>query len=201
MSEVGGRSMILKKLQEIAPDLEKDSDETRSVVERLKSLEHDGYQFEAAECSFELMVRRLLGQSRRFFELENFTVIGEMPTPSDGRTSTALIKVKVGGEHEMTAAEGDGPVHALDRALRKALGVFYPELSEMKLTDFKVRVLNPQEATAAKVRVLIESTDGRDIWTTVGVSTDIIEASCLALVDSIEYKLMRKAGERSRAAL
>ncbi|OGD22168.1 MAG: citramalate synthase [Candidatus Aminicenantes bacterium RBG_16_63_16] len=201
MSEVGGRSMILKKLQEIAPDLEKDSAETRSVVERLKSLEHDGYQFEAAECSFELMVRRLLGRSRPFFELENFTVIGEMPTPSDGRTSTALIKVKVGGDHEMTAAEGDGPVHALDRALRKALGVFYPELNEMKLTDFKVRVLNPQEATAAKVRVLIESTDGRDIWTTVGVSTDIIEASCLALVDSIEYKLMRQAGERSRAAL
>jgi len=200
MSEVGGRSMILKKLQEIAPGLEKDSAETRSVVEKLKSLEHDGYQFEAAECSFELMVRRLLGQSRPFFELENFTVIGKMPTPSDGRTSTALIKVKVGGEHEMTAAEGDGPVHALDRALRKALGVFYPELNEMKLTDFKVRVLNPQEATAAKVRVLIESTDGHDIWTTVGVSTDIIEASCLALVDSIEYKLMRKAGERSRAA-
>ncbi len=199
MSEVAGRSMILRKLKEIFPGLEKDSAETRAVVEKLKNLEHDGYQFEAAECSFELMVRRLLGQNQPFFELENFTVIGEMPTPSDGRTSTALIKVKVGGQHEVTAAEGDGPVHALDRALRKALGVFYPELNAMKLTDFKVRVLNPQEATAAKVRVLIESTDGLDIWTTVGVSTDIIEASCLALVDSIEYKLMQKTRKESRA--
>ncbi len=201
MSEVAGRSLILKKLEAIVPGLEKDSAETRTVVEKLKSLEHDGYQFEAAECSFELMVRRLLGRSRPFFELENFTVIGEMATPSDGRTSTAMIKVKVDGKQEMTAAEGDGPVHALDQALRKALGVFYPELKEMKLTDYKVRVLNPKEATAAKVRVLIESTDGRDIWTTVGVSTDIIEASCLALVDSIEYKLMQATREKSRAFL
>jgi 2-isopropylmalate synthase len=201
MSEVAGRSMILKKLRQISPDLGKDSAETRSVVEKLKALERDGYQFEAAECSFELMVRRLLGKYKPFFELENFTVIGEMPTPNDGRTSTALIKVKVEGRHEVTAAEGDGPVHALDRALRKALEVFYPELGEMKLTDFKVRVLNPKAATAAKVRVLIESTDGKDIWTTVGVSTDIIEASCLALVDSIEYKLMQKIQEKFRAFL
>jgi 2-isopropylmalate synthase len=201
MSEVAGRSLILKKLKEIAPELEKDSSETRSVIEKLKNLEHDGYQFEAAECSFELMVRRLLGKYKPFFELENFTVIGEMPTSSDGRTSTALIKVKVEGKQEVTAAEGDGPVHALDRALRKALEVFYPELNEMRLTDFKVRVLNPREATAAKVRVLIESTDGKDIWTTVGVSTDIIEASCLALVDSIEYKLMQKIQEKFQAFL
>jgi 2-isopropylmalate synthase len=199
MSEVGGRSLILKKLKQIFPDLEKDSAETRSVIENLKTLENDGYQFEAAECSFELMVRRLLGKYKPFFELEHFTVIGEMPAPGDCRTSTAMVKVMVEGKHEVTAAEGDGPVHALDCALRKALEVFYPELKEMKLIDFKVRVLNSGEATAAKVRVLIESTDGRDIWTTVGVSTDIIEASCLALVDSIEYKLMQKIQEKFRA--
>jgi 2-isopropylmalate synthase len=201
MSEVAGRSMILRKLKEISPELEKDSEETQSVVEKLKSLENEGYQFEAAESSFELMVRRLLGKYKPFFELEDFKVIGEMPTPSDGRTSMALIKVSVEGKREVTAAEGDGPVHALDRALRKALEVFYPELREMKLTDYKVRVLNPKDATAAKVRVLIESTDGRDIWTTVGVSTDIIEASCLALVDSIEYKLLQKIQEKFRAFL
>jgi 2-isopropylmalate synthase len=201
MSEVSGRSMILRKLKEISPDLEKDSAETQSVVDKLKSLENDGYQFEAAESSFELMVRRLLGKYKPFFELENFKVIGEMPSPGEGPNSTALIKVRVDGKREVTAAEGDGPVNALDRALRRALEVFYPELGEMKLIDYKVRVLNPQDATAAKVRVLIESTDGRDIWTTVGVSTDIIEASCLALVDSIEYKLMQKIQEKFRAFL
>ncbi len=128
-------------------------------------------------------------------------MIGERMTPCNGHAAMALIKVSVDGKREVTAAEGDGPVNALDRALRKALEVFYPELREMKLTDYKVRVLNPQDATAAKVRVLIESTDGREIWTTVGVSTDIIEASCLALVDSIEYKLMQKIQEKFRAFL
>ena len=201
MSEVSGRSMILRKLKEIFPELEKDSAETRSVVEKLKSLESAGYQFEAAESSFELMVRRLLGKYKPFFALEDFKVIGEQTSPGDGPAATAMIKVSVDGRREVTAAEGDGPVNALDRALRKALEVFYPELKEMKLSDYKVRVLNPQDATAAKVRVLIESTDGRDIWTTVGVSTDIIEASCLALVDSIEYKLMQKIQEKFRAFL
>ena len=115
----------------------------------------------------------------------------EQPT-QNGSSASALIKVKVDGKSEITAAEGDGPVHALDRALRKALEVFYPELSCVYLTDFKVRVIDSQSATAAKVRVLIESTDGETSWTTVGVSTDIIEASWIALVDSIEYKLLKE---------
>jgi len=109
--------------------------------------------------------------------------------------------VKVDGKSEITAAEGDGPVHALDRALRKALEVFYPELSSVHLTDFKVRVIDSESATAAKVRVLIESTDGESVWTTVGVSTDIIEASWIALVDSIEYKLIKDLEKKIRVYL
>ena len=117
-------------------------------------------------------------------------IIGEQPTSGE-YSSSAIIKVKVDGTDEITAAEGDGPVHALDRALRKVLDKFYPELSNVHLTDYKVRVINGRDATAAKVRVLIQSTDGDSVWTTVGVSTDIIEASWIALVDSIEYKLLK----------
>lgn len=199
MSEVSGRSTILKKTQKISPDLKKNSPETQLIMDRLKELEHRGYQFEAAECSFELMVRKNLGKYKPFFQLDNFTIIGEHPLQNSGFSSSAIIKVNVDGKQEITAAEGDGPVNALDRALRKALEVFYPELKEMRLTDFKVRVLNPEEATAAKVRVLIESTDGKDNWTTVGVSTDIIEASCMALVDSIEYKLLKDIEKKFKA--
>lgn len=189
MSEVSGRSTILNKIQKISPGLHKGSKETNSIIARLKELELEGYQFEAAESSFELMVRRHLGKYEPFFQLENFTIVG----------ASAIIKVTVDGIEEITAAEGDGPVNALDRALRKALELFYPELKEMHLTDYKVRVLDPEEATAAKVRVLIESTDGKDIWTTVGVSSDIIEASCIALTDSIEYKLLKNIEKKFRA--
>jgi len=199
ISEVSGRSTILKKLQKINPKLRKDSKEVQLIIDQIKKLEHKGYQFEAAECSFELMVRKYLGKYEPFFKLENFTIIDEMPTQNSSISSSAIIKVNVDGKQEISAAEGNGPVNALDKALRKALEVFYPELKEMHLTDFKVRVLNPEEATAAKVRVLIESTDGKDCWTTVGVSTDIIEASCIALVDSIEYKLLKDIEKKFRA--
>lgn len=199
MSEVSGRSTILKKIQKIKPDLKKDSKETQLVIELLKDLEHKGYQFEAAESSFELIARKHLGKYKPFFRLENFTIIDKGPFQNGDVSSSAVIKVNVDGKKEITAAEGDGPVNALDKALRKALEVFYPELKEVRLTDFKVRVLNPEEATAAKVRVLIESTDGKESWTTVGVSTDIIEASCTALVDSIEYKLMKDIEKKFRA--
>lgn len=201
MSEISGRSTILQKIKKVSPELRKDSQETQMIVDHLKEMEHKGYQFEAAECSFELMVRKHLGKYQPFFHLENFTIIEEYSTKNGGITSSAIIKVNVDGKQEITAAEGEGPVNALDRALRKALEVFYPELKEMHLTDFKVRVLNPQDATASKVRVLIESTDGKDIWTTVGVSKDILEASCIALVDSIEYKLMKNIEKRFRAFL
>ena len=196
LSEVSGRSTILKKLQKIDPELRKDSKETQAIIDLLKELERQGYQFEAAESSFELMVRKHLGLYEPFFRLENFTVVDEQPLQDDAVSSSAIIKVDVDGKKEITAAQSDGPVHTLDRALRKALEVFYPELKEMHLTDFKVRVLDPERATGAKVRVLIETTDGKESWTTVGVSTDIIQASCLALVDSIEYKLLKDIGKK-----
>ncbi|NLO99949.1 MAG: citramalate synthase [Clostridiaceae bacterium] len=191
MSEVSGRNTILEKIRELNPAIKKDSSETEAIINRLKQLEHQGYQFEGAESTFELVIRKQLGKYKPFFELEKFKLMTEQPT-QNGSSASALIKVKVDGKSEITAAEGDGPVHALDRALRKALEVFYPELSCVYLTDFKVRVIDSQSATAAKVRVLIESTDGETSWTTVGVSTDIIEASWIALVDSIEYKLLKE---------
>ncbi len=199
MSEVSGRSTILDKIQKVSPELKKNSKQTQSIIDLLKKSEHEGYQFEGAECSFELMIRKYLGKYQPFFQLESFMIISEQSLKNGNSSSSAVIKVNVDGEEEFTAAEGDGPVNALDRALRKALEVFYPELKDVHLTDFKVRVLNPEEATAAKVRVLIESTDGKDIWTTVGVSTDILQASCIALVDSIEYKLLKNIEKKFKA--
>ncbi|NLM75542.1 MAG: citramalate synthase [Clostridiaceae bacterium] len=191
MSEVAGRKTILEKIKAINPAIDKDSMETENIIQKLKELEHEGYQFEGAESSFELIVRKQLGKYKPFFELEKFQLMTEQPITS-GASASALIKVAVDGKSEITAAEGQGPVHALDKALRKALEVFYPELKDVHLTDFKVRVIDSNKATAAKVRVLIESTDGETVWTTVGVSTDIIEASWIALVDSIEYKLLKE---------
>lgn len=189
MSEVAGRSAVLNLVKKIEPALTKDSEETRRILEKLKEMEHEGYQYEGAESSFELIVMKVLGKYHPFFELKDFKVIVSEPAAVNERNSTAMIKVKVGDQEEITAAEGDGPVNALDNAVRKALVRFYPCISEMKLTDYKVRVLDSTSATAAKVRVLIESTDGNEVWTTIGVSADIIEASWKALVDSIEYKL------------
>jgi 2-isopropylmalate synthase len=191
MSEVAGRSTILSKIQEFDGKLTKDSVETQEIIDKLKELEHIGYQFEGAESTFELVIRKQLGKYKPFFELENYTTMGRQPAEDSAINSSAIIKINVDGKTEMTAAEGNGPVNALDKALRKALEVFYPSLKSVSLRDFKVRVLDTKDATAAKVRVLIESTDGEEYWTTVGVSTDIIEASWLALVDSIEYKLLR----------
>ncbi len=191
MSEVAGRSAVLSLVKKVDPSISKDSPETRKVLEKLKEMEHEGYQYEGAESSFELIVRKVLGKYHPSFELKDFKVIVNEPAAATERNSSAMIKVKVGEQEEITAAEGDGPVNALDNAVRKALVRFYPSISEIKLTDFKVRVLDSTSATAAKVRVLIESSDGNEIWTTIGVSTDIIDASWKALVDSIEYKLGR----------
>lgn len=191
MSEVSGRSTILKHIQRIAPDLDKDSPETVAIMKRLKELEHEGYQFEGAQSTFELIIRKHLGRYKPFFELENFKIVGEQVSKDDEFSAYAMVKVNVDGNVKMTAAEGDGPVNALDKALREALEGFYPELKKVHLTDYKVRVLDSKEATAAKVRVLISTTDGEDEWSTVGVSTDIIAASLIALVDAIEIKLLR----------
>ena len=189
-SEVAGRTTILSMIQKIAPNIEKNSPETVKIIDRLKELEYEGYQFEGAEGGFELVIRKELGKYKPFFELETFKIVGDYPSDVD-ESATAMIKISVDGKKEITAAEGEGPVNALDKALRKALEVFYPALSDVHLTDYKVRVLDSGSATASKVRVLIESSDGVDSWTTVGVSKDIIEASWGALVDSIEYKLIK----------
>lgn len=190
MSEVSGRSTIMKDIHKIDPTVDRKSKATDSIIARLKELEHEGYQFEGAETSFELVIRKELGIYKSFFELGEFKVIVEEPTKSD-YNSTAFIKLRVAGEDELTAAQGIGPVNALDKALRRALIRFYPELDESRLTDYKVRVLDSDKATAAKVRVLIETTDGDESWNTIGVSADIIDASWKALVDSIEYKLIK----------
>jgi 2-isopropylmalate synthase len=195
MSEVAGRSTLLARIRAIDPKIGKDSPETKKIIERLKQLEHEGYHFEAAEQSFELVVRKMLGRYKPFFELVEFKVMVNEPSVN-GMNSSAMIKIRVGSETEITAAEGDGPVNALDKAVRKALERFYPAIGEIRLTDYKVRVLDSDQASAAKVRVLIESTDHREHWTTIGVSTDIIDASWQALVDSIEYKLVREQERR-----
>lgn len=201
LSEVSGRSTVLAEINKIDPSIQKDSPQTKSVMQRIKQLEHDGYQFEAANSTVELLIRKVLGLYTPFFELEHYKIIGEQPLIDKQSCSTAVIKISVSGETEITAAQGDGPVHALDTALKKALTVFYPSIKYVRLTDYKVRVLEPRDATASKVRVLIESTDGDDIWTNVGVSSDIIEASWIALVDSIEYKLTMDLGKGKTCSL
>ncbi|SCN26111.1 2-isopropylmalate synthase [Clostridium sp. N3C] len=188
MSEVSGKSTVVKKIQNVAPWITKDSPEAQGIIDKLKQLEYEGYQFEGADSSFELMVRRMIGMKEEFFQVKDFRVYCEDKW-HEANSAYAVIKVEVDGVEELTAAEGDGPVNAMDRALRKALKIFYPELTKMRLTDYKVRVLDTTEATEAKVRVHIESTDGENTWGTVGVSTNIIEASWVALVDSIEYFL------------
>ena len=190
MSEVAGRRAVMNIINMVDSTITKESPETKKIIEKLKELEYEGYQYEGAETSFELVIRKMLGKYKPFFELKEFKVIVNEPTVNSVNSS-AMIKILVDGQTEITAAEGDGPVNALDMALRKALERFYPEIAEMKLTDYKVRVLDSNFATASKVRVLIETTDGQDVWTTVGVSTDIIEASWRALVDSVEHKLMK----------
>lgn len=195
MSEVAGRAAVLLKIQAVDPTIDKASPQTAQIIAKLKELEYEGYQFEAAEQSFELIIRKCLGLYNPFFELINFKIIGEHPHDDQMFPSSAIIKVRVGDDVKITASEGDGPVHALDSALRKALSGFYPVLKQMRLSDYKVRVMEPRDATAAKVRVLIESTDGDKSWNTIGVSTDIIEASWLALLDSIEYMLTKRGNK------
>lgn len=198
MSEVAGRSTILSKIKKVNPTINKNSQETKDIVDRLKELEHQGYQFEGAESSFELIIRKSLGKYKPFFTLDYFKIIGEQTSNGESGTS-AIVKIEVDGKEELTVAEGNGPVNALDKALRKALEAFYPELKEVYLTDYKVRVLDTRTTTGSKVRVLIESSDGKHFWSNVGVSTDIIEASWIALVDSMEYKLIKNIEEKVSA--
>ena len=196
ISEVAGRTAVVDRIRHLVPDIQRDSPEVDHFVKRLKELEMEGYQFEGADGSFELLVRKNFRPYEPFFALERFRILAERTVgPKLTMNTSAMIKVSASNGTELTAAEGEGPVNALDCAIRKALGRFYPRLAEMRLTDYKVRVLDGSEATASKVRVIIESTDGHRIWNTVGVSHDIIEASWIALVDSVEDKLLHDREE------
>ncbi|MDD5097156.1 MAG: citramalate synthase [Candidatus Omnitrophica bacterium] len=190
VSELGGKTGILLRAKDLNYDLNKEDPQTKKILELVQSLEHQGFQFEAAEASFQILMQKALKKYKKFFELEGFKVVIEKHT-NKKITSEAIIKLKVKGVKEHTAAEGDGPINALDNALRKALKDFYPTLAKMQLSDFKVRVLDELAGTAAKVRVLIQSQDEQDTWDTIGVHENIIEASWQALVDSVEYKLLK----------
>ena len=191
VSELAGGSSIAGKAAEYGFDLNRKSPQTKALLKAVAEHEHEGYSYEGAEGSFELLLMQSVGTFRHLFELKGFRCIVERRGNDPEPITEATIKLMVDGKEKLTVAEGDGPVHALDGALRKALIEFYPELEHIRLTDFKVRVVNTREGTAAKVRVIIDSADGEHEWSTVGVSTNMIEASWQALVDSILYGLMR----------
>ncbi len=190
VSDLSGKSNIEYKSREMGISLGGNGIDSQKIVDEIKRLEDQGYQFDAAEGSLELLIKKAMGQFEEPFTLESFRVTIEK-NRGEETSSQATIKIIVGNDEEITAAEGDGPVNALDNALRKALTKFFPHIKEMGLVDFKVRVIDGSEATAAKVRVQIESRDAREIWSTIGVSKDIIEASWQALADSVQYKLSK----------
>ena len=192
ISDLSGGSNILYKAGEFKIDIESKDPKVREILDQLKQLENRGFQFEGAEGSFEILIKKALGQHKKFFELLGFRVIVEKKEEETPPLSEATIMVRVGNRVEHTAAVGNGPVNALDNAIRKALEKFYPELMEVKLLDYKVRILSTKDGTGAQTRVLIESGDGESKWGTVGVSENIIQASWQALVDSIDYKLLKK---------
>lgn len=198
ISDLSGRSNILAKAEEFNINLDSKDPVTLEILDNIKEMENRGYQFEGAEASFELLMRRALGSHRKFFSVIGFRVIDEKRHEDQKPISEATIMVKVGGKVEHTAAEGNGPVNALDNALRKALEKFYPKLKEVKLLDYKVRVLPAGQGTASAIRVLIESGDKDSRWGTVGVSDNIIDASYHALIDSIEFKLHKEEVEVAR---
>lgn len=192
VSELSGRSNIVAKTTQF--QLQHDNELMTKILERVQELEAEGYQFEAAEASFDLLVKKVAGTYQQRFERIHYRVNVET-TQSEEPVTEATIKLKVNNHTEHVVAEGDGPINALDSALRKALTPAHPSLAKMHLVDYKVRVINSTEGTAARVRVVIESADATDVWSTVGVSENIIEASWLALLDSVEYKLYKDEGE------
>jgi 2-isopropylmalate synthase len=192
ISEQSGISNVLHYARKFGLNLEKSDPYCRQILTRLKTLEHQGYQFEAAEASFELMMRSILEQRPSFFQLQGSQVHCQIYAQANALTSNALatIKVTVDQKDLLEVAEGNGPVSALDRALRQALTKFYPQIAQFQLTDYKVRILDGALGTAAKIRVLVESSNGREIWTTIGVSSNILDASYQAVVEGIEYGLL-----------
>jgi 2-isopropylmalate synthase len=193
ISEQAGVSNVLAKARTFGIELEKENPATREILERLKELESQGYQFEAAEASFELLMREALGSRQQFFEIKGFQVHCELARGKETNNALATVKIAVKGKDILEVAEGNGPVAALDAALRKALVNFYPQISDFELSDYKVRILNENAGTAAKTRVLVESRNGHQRWTTVSVSTNILDASYHAVVEGLEYGLLLHA--------
>jgi 2-isopropylmalate synthase len=199
VSDQAGLSNLFAKARSFGLHLDRHNPTSRQLLKRLKALEHEGYQFEAAEASFELLMREVLGKRPSFFDLKGFQVTCQRQANSGDYTtqSLATIKVVVNGQDILAAAEGNGPVAALDSALRKALLNFYPTMASFHLADYKVRIIDSGAGTAAKTRVLVESSNGTLRWSTLGVSTNIIEASYQAVTEGLEYGLMLQAGSCS----
>jgi 2-isopropylmalate synthase len=183
---------VTYKARELGLELGANGVDSQKIVNEIKRLEQEGYQFDVAEGSFKILLEKFTEQYTPLFELESFrvTIEKDQDRPCSAH---ATIKIRVGDQAEITAAEGNGPVSALDNALRKALDKFYPDLDHMRLVDFKVRVIDGRDGTAARVRVFIQSRDQDRVWSTIGVSEDIIEASWHALADSFQYKLAKEA--------
>jgi 2-isopropylmalate synthase len=190
VSELSGKSNLVYKAREMDMDISGQDEQVKAALSRIKKLENEGYEFEAAEASLRVLMETAAQGELEFFTIENFRVVTHMHK-NEEITSEATVKIRVGDRVVHTVAEGDGPVHALDRALHNALQQFFEPLKSVKLTDYKVRVLDASQGTGAKVRVLIQQTDGEETWTTVGVSEDILEASYRALADGVRYKLLR----------
>jgi len=198
ISELSGRGTLVEKAREAG--LPGDDEFARRVVERVKALEHEGFQFEAADGSFELLMRKEAGEYEPLFRLESWRVIVEKH--ADGRASTeATIKIWIGGERYVRTAEGNGPVHALDRALREAIGEIHPHLRDIELVNFKVRILDETKGTGAVTRVLIDASDGHEVWGSIGVAENLIAASWDALVDSLEYGMQGERRSSSESKL
>ncbi|MDJ0732795.1 MAG: citramalate synthase [Nostocaceae cyanobacterium] len=199
ISEQSGVSNVIAKARSFGVELDKHNPATRQILERLKELEGEGYQFEAAEASFELLMRSALGNRQQFFAIKGFQVHCDLAKGKENTNALATVKVAVSDKDILEVAEGNGPVAALDAALRKALVNFYPQIASFELTDYKVRILNGHTGTAAITRALVESGNGHQRWTTVGVSTNILEASYQAVVEGLEYGLLLH--EQAQAAL
>ena len=192
VSELSGKSNISYKAKELGVNLGDDEALTKKIVREIKILEEKGFQFDAAEGSLSVLMKKLSGAFREPFKLQSFTVTN-IKTKDEPSLCQATIKISVGDKEELTAAEGNGPVNALDNALRKALTKFYPQIGDIQLVDFKVRITEGIEGTAARVKVLFDTRDKDEMWSTIGVSENIIEASWQALVDSIYYKLCKSS--------
>lgn len=190
VSDMAGRSSLLMKAQEFGIDIDRDSPETKMIIDKLKELEYEGYEFESADGSLRLLLDKLIDNYKSHFEFEGYRVIVERRSKDESPLSEATIKIKVDGEQHYVVAEDPGPVGALDKALRLALAKAFPTLKDLVLKDYKVRILDSKKGAEAKTRVLIESSDGNQLWGTVGASENIIEASWQAIRDAVEYKIL-----------